>query len=85
VPPILSVSFDLLNGRPQLSGNGHLVVCIGFTADGGVVVCDPWVLPKKGEKVRTFVSRRNLLKAWARSRQTVYLIYPEGHPSPPGW
>ena len=82
VPPILSVSSDMLNGRQRDRVSGHLVVCVGFTATGEVVLNDPGVSLAKGQKVRRIVSRDLLLKAWAHSRQTVYLIYPEGHPVP---
>jgi hypothetical protein len=82
VPPVVSVSYGLLYGRPLPGASGHLVVCVGFTEDGAVILNDPWAAPGKGERVRTVVPRRNLLKAWAHSRQTTYLIYPEGWPVP---
>lgn len=77
IPPIVSVSFDLLHGKEQDQGNGHLVVCVGFTEHGDAVVNDPWARLEKGEQVHGIVSRENLLKAWARSHRTAYLIYPE--------
>jgi hypothetical protein len=49
----------------------------GAAEQGDVLVNDPWAALEKGEKVLQIVPRLNLLKAWARSRQTVYLIYPE--------
>lgn len=73
VPVIVSVCYDVLQGRTHTRESGHLVVCVGFTAAGEVVVNDP------GTRVnirRTF-PRENLIRAWARSRNTVYLIYPE--------
>ena len=82
VPPVLSVSFDLLQGKTEDQGNGHLVVCAGFTAEGDMVVHDPWALVGKGETVRRVVPLGRVLRAWARSRQTVYLIYPESWPVP---
>ena len=83
VPPILSVSFDLLNGAASHRGSGHLVTCIGFDARGDVVLNDPWAFGSKDGAVRRTVSRLTLTKAWARSRNTVYLIYPEDWPVPP--
>ncbi len=83
IPPILSVSFDLLHGEERDQGNGHLVVCAGFTEQGDAVVNDPWARREKGERVRQVVPRENLAGAWTRSRQTVYLIYPESWPIPP--
>jgi hypothetical protein len=82
VPPVLSVSFDLLQGKREDQGNGHLVVCAGFTAEGDMVVHDPWALVGKGETVRRVVPLGQVIRAWARSRQTVYLIYPESWPVP---
>ena len=77
VPPILSVSYDLLYGKARDRGNGHLVVCVGFTENGDPIVNDPWAEFEKGDKVRQVIPRANLAKAWAHSRRTVYLIHPE--------
>jgi uncharacterized protein YvpB len=77
IPPIVSVSFDWLHGKAEDPGAGHLVVCVGFNEHGDAIINDPWAALDKGEKVRQVVSRANLAKAWSRSRQTVYLIYPE--------
>jgi Peptidase_C39 like family len=82
VTPILSVSSDVLNGRSRDRGSGHLVVCVGFTDTGEVVLNDPGVSLTKGQSVRRIISRDLLVKAWAHSCQTVYLIYPEGHAVP---
>lgn len=77
VPPIVSVSYPALYGRKNDQGNGHLVVLVGFTATGDPIVNDPWADFKKGDTVRVTVKRENLVKAWAHSRRTVYLIHPE--------
>jgi hypothetical protein len=82
VPVAASVSFDLLNGKPADEGNGHLVVVTGFAENGDVVVNDPWPDPRKLNSVRKVFSRARLSRAWARSRHTVYLIYPEAHQIP---
>jgi len=82
VPPIVSVSYDLLYGKAKDKGNGHLVVVVGFTANGDPVVNDPWADFKKGDKVRQVIVRANLIKAWAHSRRTTYLIRPETWPVP---
>jgi uncharacterized protein YvpB len=73
VPVVVSVSYDLLRGRPQSRASGHLVVCVGFTETGRVVVNDPGT---RVEVRRTF-PRENLVRAWGHSRNTVYLVYPE--------
>lgn len=82
VPPIISVSYDVLHGRATDQGNGHLVVCVGFTESGDAIVNDPWARIEKGDKVRQVVARANLAKAWAHSRRTAYLIRPEAWPVP---
>ncbi|HEV8544190.1 MAG TPA: C39 family peptidase [Verrucomicrobiae bacterium] len=72
IPVALSVSYNLLKGKSQ-AGSGHLIVCIGFTGEGGPVVNDP------GRKeVHQIYRRENLIKAWADSHNTVYLVYPTG-------
>lgn len=82
VPPVVSVSYDLLHARKQGQSNGHLVVCIGFTKQGDAIINDPWADLKKSDPIRYVIPRANLIKAWARSRQTVYLIHPENWPVP---
>ena len=75
---MLSVSYPILKGRGEETGGGHLVVCVGFTTNGDVVINDPWAVLQKGERVQKTFSRQNLIDAWRLSHQTVYLIYPEG-------
>jgi hypothetical protein len=71
IPVACSVSYNLLKGKTE-KGNGHLVVCIGFDEKGDVIVNDP------GRKaVRQVYALQNFIRAWAESRNTVYLIYPE--------
>jgi Peptidase_C39 like family len=82
VPPIVSVSYDALYARLPDRGNGHLVVCAGFTKKGDVVINDPWADFSKGDTVRQVVPRENFVKAWRHSRQTAYLIHPENWPLP---
>jgi hypothetical protein len=71
VPLAISVSYGYLKGRPE-PANGHLVVCIGFDESGNIVVNDP------GRRlVRQIYLRENLVKGWAESENTVYLLHPE--------
>lgn len=73
VPVVLSVSLDLLKGKPKDSGSGHLVVLCGFDANGDPIMNDPaW----RGAVRRTY-KREDFERAWAYSRHTVYLAYPE--------
>jgi hypothetical protein len=83
IAPILSVSFNRLNGRSGAAGTGHLVVLIGFDSHGDAVLNDPWAFGKAAGQVRRTVPGRDLLRAWAHSRNTVYVIHPEGWPMPP--
>ena len=76
VPVALSVSFDLLNGKEKDQQNGHLIVVVGFTATGDVVVNDPWPNPKRENRVRKVFPREQVIKAWQRSKQTVYVLAP---------
>lgn len=78
-PVACSVSFDMLRGRELSKGeSGHLIVVVGFEADGTPVVNDPAF--KTG--VRKTYPRSDFLKAWAYSDRTVYLYVPEGAPLP---
>jgi uncharacterized protein YvpB len=74
VPVALSVSSDLLNGKAKDEGNGHLIVVVGFTESGDVVVNDPWPNPKQENSLRKVFPRERVLKAWQRSKQTVYVV-----------
>jgi len=77
IPPAVSLSSDLLHGKSKDFGNGHLVVCVGFTETGDPIVHDPWARLGRGESVRRVYPRENLIRAWTRSRGAVYLIHPE--------
>ena len=82
LPAAASVSYALLKGKPAVeSGDGHLIVVRGFTADGDVVVNDPGV---RRERVRRVFPRANFERAWAHSGRTVYLVWPEGQGLPEG-
>lgn len=83
IPPVVSVSYDLLRGRQRDRDPGHLMVCIGFTPGGDIVLNDPAHRPGRGEKARSVYPRDRFLRAWRRSEYTVYLIYPEKARRPP--
>src|SRR5579859_2597950 len=64
IPVIISARWNLLQpGRPD-TGNGHLVVCIGFTNNGDVVVNDP-ATNLKTSQIRHIYGRENVRRAWA--------------------
>lgn len=78
IPVILSTRWDWLQpGRPP-DRDGHLVVCIGFTEHGDVVINDPATRLDRGESVRRIYQRANVIHAWTKSHNAVYLVYPEG-------
>ncbi|NOS70363.1 MAG: hypothetical protein HOP33_10580 [Verrucomicrobia bacterium] len=72
IPVGLSVCYNLLRSKGE-SGNGHLVVCVGFTENGDVIINDPGTT----KNVRKTFSRANLIKAWAYSKNACYFVYPE--------
>jgi hypothetical protein len=72
VPVVASVSYGLLKGRGRERSDGHLVIVTGVNASGDLLFNDP------GRNVVEMVySRTDFEAAWATSRNTVYLIYPE--------
>lgn len=73
VPVVCSVSYDLLKGKGARGDNdGHLVVLTGIAPDGKMLFNDP------GRNVVEMVyERAHFEAAWATSKNTVYLIYPE--------
>jgi hypothetical protein len=48
-------------------------VCVGFTKEGDVIINDPGT----SKNIRKTFPRKNLIYAWANSKNAVYLIYPE--------
>lgn len=79
VPVTVSVCYEWLRGRERTRSSGHLVVVVGFTETGDVIVNDPGTR----ENVRKTFPRAHLVRAWTHSRNTVYLIHP-AHWRPPG-
>jgi uncharacterized protein YvpB len=77
VPVIISVSSYLTNDRTNGPDNGHLITCVGFTDKGDVVVNDPGVSVKRNVRARRTYLREKVANAWKKSKNAVYLIYPE--------
>jgi hypothetical protein len=76
IPVIISARWDLLkDGRPD-DFNGHLTICHGFTENGDLIINDPWT-DLKVERVQHIYKRENVIRAWATSHNTVYLVFPE--------
>lgn len=81
IPVIISAPWELLLPERPPAANGHLVVCVGFTKTGDVVINDPATNLTR-ESVRHIYKRENVRRAWAASHNTVYLVYPETTPIP---
>jgi hypothetical protein len=76
IPVVLSARWDWLQvGRP-LDSTGHLIVCIGFTDSGDVVVNDPAAHLERGDSVRQIYKREDVIYSWTKSHNAVYLVYP---------
>ncbi len=76
IPVILSARWDWLRqGRP-LDSAGHLIVCVGFTETGDVIINDPAAHLDRGQSVRQIYKREDVLRSWSWSHHTVYLVYP---------
>jgi len=84
IPVIASVSFSsgALTGAPISATAGHLLVIVGFTATGDVVVNDPAASTSGG--VRRTYDRAQLEAAWlGGSGGTAYVLHDDAHPLPP--
>jgi hypothetical protein len=77
IPVIISVSSYLTNDRTSGPDNGHLIVCVGFTENGDVVTNDPGVSVRRNVRARRVYAREKVANAWKKSKNAVYLIYPE--------
>jgi hypothetical protein len=85
IPLVASISFGRgqLDGAPIYSTNGHLLVIVGFTRSGNVVVNDPAAARSAG--VRRIYDRGQFERAWlAGSGGTTYVIRDRAHPLPGG-
>jgi hypothetical protein len=84
IPVITSQSFK----KNELPGagygtNGHIMVVVGFTADGDVIANDP--ASPTNEAVRRVYPRAAFENVWLRSSSSggiVYVIHPPGHDLP---
>ena len=83
IPVVASISFDRgqLTGAPIGATRGHLVVIVGFTAGGKVVVNDP--AARDNSSVRRTYDRGQFERAWLRrSAGLAYVIRDAAHPLP---
>ncbi len=83
IPLAASISFSRgqLGGAPISATSGHLVVIVGFTRSGDVVVNDP-AAPSNSSVRRTY-DRGQFERAWqGRSHGTVYVVRDTAHRLP---
>ena len=90
IPLVASVRFGAgeLSGSPISSTNGHLMVVVGFTDDGDVVVNDPAASGSSG--VRRTYDRGQFEDVWLRRNASgsggsgglVYVVNDAAHPLP---
>jgi hypothetical protein len=92
IPVVTSLTFGSgqLRGAPISASNGHLLVVVGFTAAGNVVVNDPAAKTRSG--VRRIYSRGQFENAWLKrypyrgsmrgSGGLAYIIRDNAHPLP---
>lgn len=78
-PVATSLSYNILRGRTD-PGNGHLVVLTGFTEEGDVIINDPGT---RLDNVRRTFPRDAFARAWAVSKNTVYIVLPSNANPPP--
>lgn len=86
IPLIVSVSFSSgqLSGAPISSTAGHLLVIVGFTATGDVVVNDPAASTNAG--VRRTYKRGEFEAVWQRkSHGLTYVVRDSAHAFPAGY
>lgn len=85
IPVIVSISFGSgeLTGSPISGTNGHVLVVVGFTDSGDVVVNDPAASSNTG--VRRTYDRAQFENAWLpTSGGTAYVIHDRAHKLPAG-
>jgi uncharacterized protein YvpB len=83
VPVAVSIAYSKLLGEDwgrEEADDGHIMVALGFTENGDVVVNDP----AKQSQVRRIYRRKAFIESWAASKNTVYVVHPIGWPMPDG-
>ncbi|GAA4078251.1 peptidase C39 family protein [Nocardioides kongjuensis] len=83
IPPVVSIAFARgeLTGAPISASNGHLLVIVGFTPTGDVIVNDPAAASADG--VRRVYARAQLEKVWLQaSGGAAYVVHDAAHPLP---
>lgn len=63
-----------LTGAPVAASKGHLIVVVGFTETGDVVVNDPAAHTDKGEDVRRNYPRREIYHTWLENASGIAYV-----------
>ena len=67
-----------LTDAPINSSDGHLLVVVGFTGNGDVVVNDPAANPAKAQAIRRIYLRRDIYRCWLENADGIaYLFRPK--------
>lgn len=80
IPLAVSVNYKILLQKEYKGDGGHLMVLIGFNEQGDPVINDP----AKGRQVKQVYPRDLFTKAWAASKNTVYVVRSTNQPLPAG-
>jgi len=83
VPVVMSYAWGRgeLDGAPVSRSSGHLVLLVGFDAQGNPIINDP-AAPRDADVRRTY-RRAQVERLWLEhSGGAVYLVYPAGHGLP---
>jgi uncharacterized protein YvpB len=76
-PVVISLRWNKgeLGDAPVLSSDGHLLVVVGFTDQGDVVVNDPAANLTRGQSVRRTYSRRDIYKCWLENAEGIVYLF----------
>lgn len=80
IPLAVSVNYKVLLQKEYPGDGGHLMVLIGFNEKGDPIINDP----AKSKSVRQVYPRALFAKAWAASKNTVYVVRSTNQPLPAG-
>ena len=66
-----------MSQTPTRASDGHLILVVGFTAEGDVVVHDPAADPRDAEAIRRVYPRAEVQRSWLRNGEGVaYVLRP---------
>ncbi len=76
-PVIISIRWAKgeLTDAAVSSSDGHLLVVVGFTGNGDVVVNDPAANPEKSESVRRIYLRQDIYRCWLENADGIVYLF----------